>query len=241
MSKFIKLETDVSSVVVQNASFSSKTTQATRSNLLMQEIERPNEIIRHLHDALLPYATPEHVSNIRRLPDRIGGEEVVWLITTGTLSVFRLYDDLTIAVAEGPLVAGLQEIFTPFRRHYFRVSQDATISSLSVSKVRGILTEKGLWEEVAEVFAYYMRLMAYRDEHLVSRTSYTVVRTKLLEYMEKKEILLQNSISIVNYIRSTTPLSRSQIYNILTALSHGGYIKMSRGKLLAIIQLPVKF
>lgn len=241
MSKFIELESLVSSATVQKSSMSTVVGMSKRSNLLMKEIQRPDETLRRLHDALLPCATPGHVSKIRRLPDRSGGEEVIWLVSTGTLSVFRIHDDLTIAVSEGPLVAGLQEIFVPFRRHYFRVSQDATISSLTVAKAREILGREGLWEDVAEVFAYYMRLMAYRDEHLVSRTSYTAIRTKLLEYMEKREVLMRNRTGIVTYIRSTTPLSRSQIYNILSALNQGGYIKMSRGKLLAVVHLPEQF
>lgn len=241
MSKLVKSGTTVSCSIGKNLYPSLKNTQHMRKNLQITEVMRPSETLRRLHDALLPFATSVHVSKMRRLPEQVGGDNIIWLISTGTLRVFRKYDDLTIAVAEGPLVAGLHEIFAPFRRHYFRASQDASITSLTVSKARSILTEKGFWDDVAETFAYYMRVMAYRDEHLVTRTSYTTVRTKLLEYMDKRELLTQNKISIVAYIRTTTTLSRSQIYNLLSALSKGEYIKISRGELLEIIHLPENF
>ncbi|MDK9358856.1 helix-turn-helix domain-containing protein [Lelliottia sp. V106_10] len=209
--------------------------------LIGQNIQRPAETIHRLHDTLLPFATPCNLPQGRLFSNHSGGEGRLWLITAGSLSVFRLHDDLSLGIFEGPLIAGLQELFTPFGRHYFRASRGATISFITLSQAYSILDEKGLWEDVARVLAYFIRMMVYRDEHLVSRSSYTAIRVKLLEYMVRRELLARNRIGIVAYIQSTTLLSRSLIYHVLSVLERGGYIKISRGKLEEITHLPENF
>ena len=237
----MKLDSSISSHAVQERSLPRSRAVVARTHLIAQDIQRPTETLHRLHDALLPFATPCKVPSGKLLSDHFGDKGTIWLITSGSLSVFRAYDDLSISVSEGPLVTGLQEIFAPFCRHYFRVSRGATLSFMSVPVARAVLNEQGLWEDVARVLAYYMRLMVYRDEHLVSHSSYTSIRAKLLEYMAKRELLVRNRTGIVAYIQSTTLLSRSLIYHVLSVLTDGGYIKITRGKLEEIIHLPENF
>ncbi len=241
MSKIMQLDTSISSIPTREPLPVRPPSVTARTHLFIQEIPRPTETIRRLHDALLPFATPCHILPGRLLSDSPGEKPVMWLITSGSLSIFRRHDDLNLWASEGPLVTGLQEIFAPFGRHYFRVSRGATVSSIPVSLAREVLEEQGLWKEVAQVLAYYIRLMTYRDEHLVNRSSYTAIRAKLMEYMARREQLIRNRTGIVAYIQSTTLLSRSLIYHVLSVLASGGYIRMSRGKLEEIIHLPEHF
>jgi len=241
MSKIIKLDSGISSSRPPETPAVRPRPVAARTHLIFNEIQRPTETIHRIHDALLPYATPCNIPPGRLLSERPGEEALIWLVTAGSLSIFRVYDDLNIGVSEAPLVTGLQEIFAPFGRHYFRVSRGATLSSMPVSLARAVLAEHQLWEDVAQVFAYYMRVMTYRDEHLVSRSSYTAIRAKLMEYMDRRELLVRNRTGIVAYIQSTTLLSRSLIYHVLSVLARGGYIRMARGKLEEIIHLPENF
>lgn len=241
MSKIIKLDSGISSSLLPKTPAVRPRHVAAHTHLIFHEIQRPTEAIHRIYDALLPYSIPCSIPPGRLLSERPGEEALVWLVTAGSLSVFRVHDDLNIGVSEAPLVTGLQEIFGPFGRHYFRVSRAATLSSMPVSLARAVLAEQGLWEEVAQVFAYYMRLMTYRDEHLVSRSSYTAIRAKLLEYMARRELLVRNRTGIVAYIQSTTGLSRSLIYHVLSVLARGGYIRVTRGKLEEVIHLPENF
>lgn len=240
MSKIIKLGRVISSSPHETPVVRPQTV-SERTHLILNEIQRPTGIIHRIHNALLPYATPCHIPPGRILSERPGEEALIWLVTSGSLSIFRVYDDLNICVSEAPLVTGLQEMFGPFGRHYFRVSRGAALSSMPVTQARAVLTEQQLWEDVAQVFAYYMRLMTYRDEHLVNRSSYTAIRAKLLEYMARRELLVRNRTGIVAYIQSTTLLSRSLIYHVLSVLIRGGYIRIARGKLEEIIHLPENF
>ncbi|MNE87056.1 putative DNA-binding transcriptional regulator [compost metagenome] len=59
--------------------------------------------------------------------------------------------------------------------------------------------------------------------------------------MDKRELLVRNRTGIVAYIQSTTLLSRSLIYHVLSVLESGGYIRIVRGKLEEIVHLPENF
>lgn len=217
------------------------TAQANRRFLSLEEIKRPNEALRIVHDALLPYATPYEVKSNRHLLSQGGTTSTIWLVSSGNLSYYRTYDDLKIAISPGPVVAGLAELFAPFNRHVYRASRGARVSSIPLEHAREVITELQLWENVAEILGYVVQMMCYRDEHLVSKSSYSIVRAKLIEYMNKKEINEANRTGIVAYIQNTTHLSRSLIYHFLGALTEGGYIKTRNGKLIEIIRLPENF
>ncbi|WP_336222381.1 helix-turn-helix domain-containing protein, partial [Citrobacter amalonaticus] len=212
-----------------------------RRSLFVNDIQRPTETIQQIHDALKPFSAPCSLPPNRTLHISANENDHIWLLHSGSCSVLRTYDDLKIGVFRGPLVIGLQEMFVPFGRHYFQFSSETTISSLASEQARKVLTEQGLWEQVALILAYYMRLMTYRDEHLVAQSSYTAIRVKLIEYMTNRELLAQKRIGLAAFIQATTFISRSQIYYVLSVLTQGGYIRVSRGKLEEIIHLPENF
>lgn len=163
---------------------------------------------------------------------------MLWLVTSGNATIYRSYDELKIGVAEGPLILGLQRIISPFDRHMMRVSRNAVVFSLPAALARNIIDKEGLWKEAAEVLAYYLRMMVYRDEHLVSQASYTAIRVKLLEYLANKEVHIQNRMNVAAYIQSSTTLSKSLIYQVIGELEEGGYISITKGKLDSVSFLP---
>lgn len=217
------------------------TPQANRRFLYLEEIKRPTEALRIVHDALLPYSTPYEIRSHRQLLTLNGKSSAIWLVSSGNLSYYRAYDNLKIAVSPGPVVAGLAELFAPFNRHVYRASRGAKVFSVPLEHGREAITELQLWDNVAEILGYVVQMMCYRDEHLVSKNSYTIFRAKLIEYMNKKEINEANRAGIVAYIQNTTHLSRSLIYSFLGALTEGGCIKTQNGKLIEIIRLPENF
>ena len=208
-----------------------------RSYLLPPDICRPDEAIRRLHDALRPAAEACELPPRKLIP----GEDRIWLVTTGHFRVYRRYDGLKLRTATGPALIGLQELFGPFGRHYFRFSRGTGLSSVPLEQAREVMDRQQLWQDVAEVLAYYLRIMTYRDEHMVSKKTYVLIRVKLIEYMAHRDIHISNRTGIVSYIQNTTMLSRSLIYHVLSSLTRGGYISMSGGKLDAIHRLPEAF
>lgn len=213
-----------------------------QSYMAIEAITFPGEALRKIHDALLPFSTPyESTSNRSRIKSQ-KSTNILWLVSNGSISIHRAYDDLKVSVTSGPIVAGLGDLFEPIGRYYFRASRNSRVSYLPGEYAKSIITEKQLWQDVAEVLAFTVHMMIYRDEHLVSKTSYSIIRAKLIEYMKKREVSDLSRTGIVAYIQETTHLSRSLIYNIISQLAEGGYIKTSNGKLIEIAKpLPKNF
>ncbi|HCD1255778.1 TPA: helix-turn-helix domain-containing protein [Citrobacter amalonaticus] len=206
--------------------------------LSLDQIQRPEQAMRRIHDALLPYASPVEVRSNRHVLKVPGEQNCIWLVSSGNLSYFRRYDDLKIAISPAPVVAGLATLFSPFDRHVYRASRGAKVASLSLPLAHSVINDLNLWKDVSEVLGYVVQMMCYRDEHLVSKDSYNIIRAKLVEYLNKKDLNELDQTGIAAYILSTTHLSRSLVYNYLSSLTEGGYIKIDKGKLIEIVKLP---
>lgn len=213
-----------------------------QSYMTIDAITFPEGALRKIHDALLPYSTPYELTSNRARIKSQKPTNTLWLVSNGSVSIHRSYDDLKVSVTVGPIVAGLGDLFEPLGRYYFRASRSSKVSYMSGEQAKSIIIEQKLWRDVAEVLAFTVHMMVYRDEHLVSKTSYSIIRAKLLEYMKKREVSDLSRTGIVAYIQETTHLSRSMIYNIISQLAEGGYIKIRNGKLVEITkQLPKSF
>lgn len=213
-----------------------------QSYMALDAITLPGGALRKIHDALLPFSTPYESTSNRAMIKSPKPTNTLWLVSNGSVSIHRSYDDLEVSVTAGPIVAGLGDLFSPLGRYYFRASRSSKVSYMPSEYAKSIITEQHLWQEVAEVLAFTVHMMVYRDEHLVSKTSYSIIRAKLLEYMKKREVSDLSRTGIVAYIQETTHLSRSMIYNIISQLAEGGYIKTSNGKLVEITKpLPKNF
>jgi CRP-like cAMP-binding protein len=82
--------------------------------------------------------------------------------------------------------------------------------------------------------------MSKRDDVLVARSAYSVVREFLLEIHE----LITNhnrDINIYDYIQEYTNLARSTIIKILSDLKKGDYIVVEKGKLVSLSALPERY
>ncbi|HCD1278894.1 helix-turn-helix domain-containing protein [Citrobacter amalonaticus] len=206
--------------------------------LPLDKIQRPEQTMRRVYDALLPFASPVEVRSNRHVLKVPGERNCIWLVSNGNLSFYRSYDDLKIAISPGPVVAGLASLFSPFDRHVYRVSRGAKVASLTLAQAHTVINNLDLWKDVSELLGFVVQMMCYRDEHMVSKDSYSIIRAKLIEYLNKKERNALNQTGIASYILTTTHLSRSLVYNYLSSLTKGGYIKLDKGKLTEIIKLP---
>jgi hypothetical protein len=79
-----------------------------------------------------------------------------------------------------------------------------------------------------------------RDDVLVARSAYSVVREFLLEI---NELIVhhQRDINVYDYIQEYTSLARSTIIKILSDLKKGQYIVVEKGRLLNMTTLPEKY
>lgn len=212
---------------------------AARRALALRDLQRPQAATDALLACLLPHATPCRPRNNLLLPRPAAAEGYVYLIESGMFDILRVTDGLCVGVSEGPAIAGLQELLTTSPgRHSLLPAADARVSVLSASRARSLIGEQGLWEEVSLVIAFSLSVMHYREENMLCKSAYTVVKGKLIEYMAHRAFHVARNESIGAFIQRTTTLSRSLIYNMLSDLNEGGYITVNRGRLERIFYLP---
>ncbi len=102
------------------------------------------------------------------------------------------------------------------------------------------MTEKNLWPELTKVLSWYICLMSKRDDILVARSAYSVVREFLYE-INDLIVQHQRDINVYDYIQEYTNLARSTIIKILSDLKKGQYIVVEKGRLLNLTALPEKY
>lgn len=214
-------------------------TLSTETLLVPGKMNKPVSAFHTLIDLFLPSSTQSCTPPGRRIPERKNGEELIWIITSGNVDVYSKSDEHYLGMSVAPFIVGLQKLFSSHSHYYSRVSLDATIYSISLSQVRISLGRSEFWRCVAEIFSYYLRIMTYREEHLIHGDAYTTIRMKILEYMYNHDEHIKKT-GIASYIQASTQLSRSHIYNILFQLINSGCIEVVRGKLIKVNYLPMR-
>ena len=94
--------------------------------------------------------------------------------------------------------------------------------------------------ELTKILSWYICLLSKRDDVLVARSAYSVVREFLLEI---NELIVhhQRDINVYDYIQEYTNLARSTIIKILSDLKKGQYIVIDKGRLINMTALPEKY
>ncbi|XES82688.1 helix-turn-helix domain-containing protein [Franconibacter pulveris] len=238
ISEIRKLHNKVAPVFTAAPAVLAERSPAVRT-LSFNDLHRPAKAIDELMACFLPASTPCKPKT-GMLTARPGEDEgFIYLIRSGRFDTFRLIDDLYLGVGYGPAIVGLQEVFCHApSRHYVQVMADTSVHALPARRARELIEQHNLWQSASLILSFYLMFMMYRDEHMVSKSAYTVVRAKLMEYMENRDFHMMRKESIGPFIQKTTTLSRSLIYKILAELTEGGYITVNRGCLVKIFYLP---
>lgn len=80
-----------------------------------------------------------------------------------------------------------------------------------------LLTEHSLWPDLTRVLSWYICLLSKRDDVLVARSAYSVIREFLIEI---NELIIHHNrdINVYDYIQEYTNFARSTIIKILSDL-----------------------
>ena len=123
---------------------------------------------------------------------------------------------------------------------YGLVRDTTVIRTIKREEFERIISEKNLWPEFSQLLIWYIDVLSKRDDILVARSAYSVVREFLIEINEL--IVHQNrDINVYDYIQEYTSLARSTIIKILSDLKKGHYIVVEKGKLKNITSLPERY
>ncbi|HDX4051074.1 TPA: helix-turn-helix domain-containing protein [Enterobacter soli] len=166
--------------------------------------------------------------------------EYIHIIVSGEIEFRRVSDELCVFTLQGQCIFGLSAIFYNSSHMYALVRANTVVRSIKKDDFARLMTEKNLWPELTKVLSWYICLLSKRDDVLVARSAYSVVREFLLEI---NELIVhhQRDINVYDYIQEYTNLARSTIIKILSDLKKGQYIVVEKGRLINMTTLPEKY
>ncbi|MET6677163.1 helix-turn-helix domain-containing protein [Citrobacter amalonaticus] len=166
--------------------------------------------------------------------------EVIHIIVSGEVEFRRESDELCMFTIQNKSIFGLSSIYHDSTHMYGLVRTNTVVRTLKKADFIRLMSEKNLWEALSKVLSWYVCLLSKRDEVLVARNAYSIVREFLLEINELM-VHHQRDINVYDYIQEYTSLARSTIIKILADLKKGNYIQVDKGRLLSLSALPEKY
>ncbi|MDA8478789.1 hydrogen peroxide resistance inhibitor IprA [Citrobacter sp. Awk 4] len=163
-----------------------------------------------------------------------------FVILSGAISLWR-GEHILIGIAQAPFLVGLSDGVVKNDVQYKIITEGRCAGYyLPSSQTIKIIEKNNLWREAFCWLAWKNRIMELRDLQLIGHNSYEQIRATLLSMNEWDEEL-RFRIGVMNYIHQKTRISRSVVAEVLAALRKGGYIVMSKGKLVGITRLPSEY
>lgn len=205
---------------------------------------RPSHLIADIYKKVSDGSVPFILS-----PDEIlvqpGMNEgpVAWFFTRGMFSTYRRIDNLQVltsyATPESMSVFGIAEGLMKESLFFLKAETPCEGFSIKLSMLYE-LNNPELWQNVAELLSWFIKLASIRDHQLVGVSSYSIIRSQLITLMSYPEEFRLN-ITALLFIKQRTNLSRSNILRIINELQSGGYINIHRGHLIGFRYLPLHF
>ena len=196
----------------------------------------------HNEMAAIIEATSDYEEKTLRKWQKISTEKSddIHIIVSGEVEFRRSSDDLCIFTLQGQCIFGLSAIFYNSTHMHRVVRSNAVVRSINKEEFHRLMTQHDLWPDLTKVLAWYICMLSKRDDVLVARSAYSVVREFLIEI---NELIVQHQrdINIYDYIQEYTNLARSTIIKILSDLKKGQYIVVEKGRLLSLSALPEKY
>ncbi|MBV8044371.1 helix-turn-helix domain-containing protein [Pluralibacter sp.] len=180
----------------------------------------------------------KHIKKWQRL--NYVNSEYVYVVLNGEFEYRRIYDDLCLFTARNPFMFGITSIFNDVGHVYGLARSELIVRMIKKSEFIALLTQANAWSQMTKILTWYLLVANKRDDILVARSAYDVIREFLLE-INDLIILGQHKINIYDYIQEYTNLARSTIVKILSELKRGEYIEVDKGHLIKINSLPVKY
>lgn len=200
----------------------------------------PSPFARELVTQLLPF------SIVKTYPPRrtviISSEDVHFclLISKGRFELHRQNDDIIVGFSKAPGIFGLGNFNKMYLGSYLRTLTNCEVGIIPTHEALELIDKLNLWKTLSEHLLIITGKLFTVSQQISAPTSYEIIRTQILELMSE-DPATKESITVENYIRSKTNLSRSAVMKILASLKTGGYVELDRGKLIKINSLPKKY
>ncbi len=126
---------------------------------------------------------------------------------------------------------------------YYQAEVDTTLIQLTTAEFDKIFFNSAQYaEKLAQILAFMSSRLIHIYYERNNDSGYATIRQMLYRYIYKNEEGTVNNEGIASFILKRTRLSRSYVFQILSALKSGGYITIKNGKLITINrEVPKKF
>lgn len=181
---------------------------------------------------LSPYAKPHDFNDGEQLALKSEQFQQVLLIRSGQFDIYRR-DDLLMMTCSAAYILGVSEYLVGAGHHYVLARGRCSALSISGEEMTQRLTQQGLWHDMVHMLSWQIQLIAARDEQLSCVDAYTIVRNKIIEYSQMPDSV-RDTTALVTFIRQRTFLSQSMIHQFIADLKKGGFITVSKGRLIEI-------
>lgn len=166
--------------------------------------------------------------------------DYIHVIISGQVEFRRNSDELCMFTLQGQCVFGLSAIFHHSSHMYGLARSNTVVRSIQREEFTRLISEHGLWPELTKMLSWYICLLSKRDDVLVARNAYSVIREFLIE-INTLITEYNRDINVYDYIQEYTNFARSTIIKILSDLKKGDYIVIEKGRLVTMKALPEKY
>ena len=170
----------------------------------------------------------------------LADSDYVHVVLSGEIELRRRSDDLSTFIVSRQYVLGISMLFHSCDHLYAIARTNVVVRSIKKDDFLRLVEEHNFWPHLTKILSWHINIMGKRDDVLVARSAYSVVREFLIEIYDLM-INHHRDINIYDYIQEYTNLARSTIIKILSDLKKGQYIVVEKGRLLNLTSLPEKY
>lgn len=203
--------------------------------LTTSAIEKITPFLVNVGGAFVIYASQNQSIRFRSL-----NKQYVYYLIEGEVDMHREVDDLLILTMRAPKILGLSLLNSDDCFHYMKTTRNSKLIAIEQTHFRELIETHNLWKEVFTITSSMVKSYFRRDERFYSKNVYDVIKNNL-EILWDSPPLERKKTSIFKYILSRSDMSRSSLSKVLKDLNDGGYITISRGKLLNVKSLPDRY
>ena len=154
----------------------------------------------------------------------------ILFLEKGTVSVYRVENDLVTVSISAPAILGLPHMRTEVAGHYLRCDTDCEMWAMSVQNADLLFTTKNLWKQAFDILTHHLQRYFQRE----ALQSHRTIREQIIEhvkYIWAMEPGVREKTSVYTFILTRNHISRSAIHKVLQELVNDGKIILNRGKL----------
>lgn len=162
----------------------------------------------------------------------------IFIILEGWIELFHKDSKILLGRMNGPYI--LKLVPYNFSENY-TVNTNSHFSYFTCSRslFYAHIERQNLWRDLFAVLTYTNMLLFEQFEVMKMNNLYEVVKYYLIKIENDEAVMRKENVCL--YITSRTGYSRSGVMTIIRALHKGGYIRIDKGKLVGIKNLPQGF